>query len=132
MTAIVAPRGNGGRYFWRIEHTSIHAHDRIIKEALISLDIARGAAAMKDASAPEFGFEIHVDVGENGPTKPIIQEVVGIIRANIRRRKRSPTATRHRRWRIACGARSASKAKRSKYDSRFALSDGTYHGHLSI
>jgi predicted RNase H-related nuclease YkuK (DUF458 family) len=94
VTAIVIHRvGNGGRYFWRrIEHASIHTlRDRIIKEALISLDIARDVlAAMKDASAPEFDFAIHVDVGENGPTKPMIQEVVGIIRAHNYEPKTKP------------------------------------------
>ncbi|MBI2623093.1 MAG: ribonuclease H-like YkuK family protein [Candidatus Liptonbacteria bacterium] len=94
VTAVVVHRvGNGGRYFWRrIEHVSIHTlRDRIIKEALISLDIAKEVLMeLKKASAPDFGFEIHVDVGENGPTKPIIQEVVGMIRANNFEAKTKP------------------------------------------
>ncbi len=94
VTAVVVHRlGNGGRYFWRrIEHHSIHTlRDRIIKEALISLDLAKEVLEeLKKASAPEFDFEIHVDVGEHGPTKPMIQEVVGMIRANNFEAKTKP------------------------------------------
>jgi predicted RNase H-related nuclease YkuK (DUF458 family) len=94
VTAVVVHRvGNGGRYFWRrLEYGSVHTlRDRIIKEALISLDIAKEVLMeLKNASAPDFGFEIHVDVGEYGPTKPMIQEVVGIIRANNFEAKTKP------------------------------------------
>ncbi|MBM3256951.1 MAG: hypothetical protein FJY98_01315 [Candidatus Liptonbacteria bacterium] len=94
VNAVVVHRiGNGGRYFWRrLEHGSIHTlRDRIIKEALISLDIAKELLQeLKNASAPDFDFEIHVDVGENGPTKPMIQEVVGMIRANNFEAKTKP------------------------------------------
>ncbi|MBI2888326.1 MAG: ribonuclease H-like YkuK family protein [Candidatus Liptonbacteria bacterium] len=94
VTALVVHRiGNGGRYFWRrLEYGSIHTlRDRIIKEALISLDIAKDVLGeLKQASAPQFSFEIHVDVGENGSTKPMIQEVVGMIRANNFEAKTKP------------------------------------------
>ncbi|MCR4328062.1 MAG: ribonuclease H-like YkuK family protein [Patescibacteria group bacterium] len=94
VTAIVVHRiGNGGRYFWkRVEHASIHTlRNRIIKEALMSLDIAKEVLMeLKAASAPEFGFEIHVDVGEHGPTKVMIQEVVGMVRAHNFEAKTKP------------------------------------------
>jgi len=94
VTAVVVHRvGNGGRYFWRrIEYASIHTlRDRIIKEVLISLDIAKDTLVeLKRASSPNFDFEIHVDVGENGPTKPMIQEVVGMIRAHHFEAKTKP------------------------------------------
>lgn len=94
VNAVVVHRvGNGGRYFWRrLEHTSIHTlRDRIIKEALISLDIAKDILSeLKKATAIDFDFEIHVDVGENGPTKAMIQEVVGMIRANNFEAKTKP------------------------------------------
>jgi predicted RNase H-related nuclease YkuK (DUF458 family) len=85
VTAIVVHRvGNGGRYFWRrFELDKMHTlRDRIIREVLISLDIAKlTLSELKKSDAPEFSFEIHADIGENGPTKAMIQEVVGMIRA---------------------------------------------------
>ncbi len=87
VTAIVVHRvGNGGRYFWRrIEGpTKYHTlRNRITQEVLISLEIAKHfLEQMKNAGAPKFDFEIHVDVGENGATRTLIQELVGMIRAN--------------------------------------------------
>lgn len=87
VTAIVVHRvGNGGRYFWRrIENTGkFHTlRDRITKEVLISLEVAKEfLTSLKQFKAPKFDFEIHVDVGENGATKSMIQELVGMIRAN--------------------------------------------------
>lgn len=93
VTAVVVHRvGNGGRYFWRrLEFGKLHAlRDRIIKEVLVSLDLAkeillelRAFPKSGDVSeAIRWDFEIHVDVGENGPTKAMIQEIVGMIRAH--------------------------------------------------
>ena len=85
VTAIVVHRiGNGGRYFWRrIELGKFKTlRDRIIKEVLLSLDVAEEVLErLKGVHAPSFDFEIHVDIGENGPTNSLIQEVVGMIRA---------------------------------------------------
>jgi hypothetical protein len=112
VTAVVVHRvGNGGRYFWRRVDAGkvFNLRDRIIKEVLISLDVAKciltelkkfpqpslaeasygGQAQPSLAEAsyggqalPDFDFEIHADVGANGPTSPMIQEVVAMIRAN--------------------------------------------------
>ncbi len=86
VTAIVVHRlGNGGRYFWRREELSgFHTlRDRMLREALMSLDIAKDIlASLKSQEAPEFSFEIHIDVGQNGETKVMIHELVGMIRAN--------------------------------------------------
>ncbi len=95
VTAIVIHRlGNGGRYFWRrIEpKTKYHTlRGRITGEVLMSLDIARELLqAMKNYQVPKFDFEIHVDVGENGATKTMIQELVGMIRANNFEAKTKP------------------------------------------
>lgn len=91
VTAIVVHRvGNGGRYFWR--HSKLgkfHTlRDRIIREVLISLDFGQavlGELRRLEHEAtvplPVWDFEIHADVGEHGPTKAMIQEVVGMIRA---------------------------------------------------
>ena len=86
VTAVVIHRvGNGGRYFWRrIELKQFHTlHDRIIKEVLLSLEVAKEVLMeLKNSSAPDFDFEIHADIGENGKSKVLIQEVVSIIRAH--------------------------------------------------
>jgi predicted RNase H-related nuclease YkuK (DUF458 family) len=88
VSAIVVHRvGNGGRYFWRRYalgpfHT---LRDRIIREVLISIDVAKAIIVELEkvrGDLPAFEFEIHADIGENGPTKQMIQEVVGMIRAN--------------------------------------------------
>src|SRR3989344_1282807 len=94
VTAVVVHRvGNGGRYFWRrTELGKFHTlRDRIIQEVVISLELGKEVLAeLKKIShpadsahseIPEWAFEIHADVGENGPTKAMIQEVVGMIRA---------------------------------------------------
>lgn len=85
VTAIVVHRvGNGGRYFWRrFELGKFHTlRDRIIREVMVSLEIAQDVLAeLKKMSEVDFDFEIHADIGENGETKVMIQEVVGMIRA---------------------------------------------------
>jgi predicted RNase H-related nuclease YkuK (DUF458 family) len=91
VTAIVVHRvGNGGRYFWRRVEGPGKFHtlrDRITHEVLISLEIAKNfLGELKKSNpatgGPKFDFEIHVDVGENGATKTMMQELVGMIRAN--------------------------------------------------
>ncbi len=91
VTAAVVHRvGNGGRYFWRrAQLGKFHTlRDRIIREVLISIDLGKGILTElrnlsdKSGAMPEWDFEIHADVGENGPTKAMIQEVVGMIRAH--------------------------------------------------
>ena len=85
VTAIVVHRvGNGGRYFWRRqEFARFHnLRDRIIKEVMVSLEMAQGVLSLlKEQGEIDFDFEVHADIGENGETKVMIQEVVGIIRA---------------------------------------------------
>jgi predicted RNase H-related nuclease YkuK (DUF458 family) len=85
VTAIVVHRvGNGGRYFWRrIELPRFYTlRDRIIKEVLLSIEVAKDTLVnLKRIELPHFDFEIHVDIGENGETKSMMQEVLGMIRA---------------------------------------------------
>ena len=93
VTAIVIHRvGNGGRYFWRRGKLGkfYNLHDRIVQEVMLSLDTAKiffatlkSEVAMQDPEgALKWSFEIHIDAGENGPTKTLIQEVVGMVRAS--------------------------------------------------
>lgn len=96
VTAIVIHRvGNGGRYFWRRTEPSQKFHtlrDRMLQEVLISLDVARGflESVKQFPSMPLFDFEIHVDIGENGETKVMIQELVGMVRAHNFEAKTKP------------------------------------------
>jgi predicted RNase H-related nuclease YkuK (DUF458 family) len=94
VTAIVVHRvGNGGRYFWRRLALGkfYNLHDRIIQEVMLSIDTAKMILADMEKETKNYAesgiklnwdFEIHVDVGENGPTKNLIQEVVGMVRAH--------------------------------------------------
>ncbi len=95
VTAIVIHRvGNGGRYFWRrtVLDRKFHTlRDRIWEEVIMSLDVAREfLAAAKQFNMPQYDFEIHVDVGENGATRVMIQELVGMVRANHFEAKTKP------------------------------------------
>ena len=87
VTAIVIHRvGNGGIYFWRRILGSQKFHtlrDRIYNEVLLSLEIAHHfIQTAKDGNLPQFDFEIHIDVGSDGATRVMLQELVGMIRAN--------------------------------------------------
>jgi len=91
VTAVIVYRvGRGGRYFWKktngnkIYHT---LRDRIYKEVTLSLETAQDLLAqLKTAlvANPEsnYDFQIHIDVGQNGPTRDMIKEVVGMVRGN--------------------------------------------------
>lgn len=96
VTAIVVHRvGNGARYFWRrIKMNNLHTmRDRILQEVMISLDTAKMILGqLKKLDTPEFSFEIHVDVGENGESRKMIQELVGMIRANDFEAKTKPAS----------------------------------------
>ncbi len=82
---IVHKKGRGGIYFWtRQKKDKIFSlRQRIWQEALISLQIAeklvRDFASM---GMVDLNLEIHVDIGPNGPTRELISEIVGMIRAN--------------------------------------------------
>ena len=95
VTAVVIHRvGNGGRYFWR--HVALNRkfhtlRDRILEEVMMSLDVAREVlATAQKFEMPKFDFEIHVDVGENGESRVMIQELVAMIRANNFEAKTKP------------------------------------------
>ena len=84
ITAIVVHRvGHGGRYFWKSTPLPRFKtlRERIWQEALLSLEVARELLmVMGEENIPS--LEIHVDIGTNGPTKKMIQEVVGMIRGS--------------------------------------------------
>jgi predicted RNase H-related nuclease YkuK (DUF458 family) len=74
--------GKGGRYFWtrRREKRTPSLRQRIWREAWLSFDLAQQVIQRLGAiSFLQFNLEIHVDIGENGRTKELIDEVVGMI-----------------------------------------------------
>ena len=83
VSAIVLHRlGKGGRYFWtrKRERRIPSLHQKIWREALLSFELAqRLLESLTEFSSLQFNLEIHVDIGENGRTKKMIDEVVGMI-----------------------------------------------------
>ena len=91
VTAIIVYRiGKGGRYFWRKinggkDYNTLR--DRIYEEVTISLKTAQDILAqlqllLKSGHELSYDFQIHIDVGQNGPTREMIKEVVGMVRGN--------------------------------------------------
>jgi len=77
--------GRGGRYFWtrRRERRSPSLRQQIWREAWLSFELAQRVIERLGAmSLLQFNLEIHVDIGENGRTKELIDEVVGMIIGN--------------------------------------------------
>jgi len=77
--------GRGGRYFWtrRRERKSPSLRQQIWREAWLSFELAQHVIErLASVSFLEFNLEIHVDIGENGRTKELIDEVVGMILGN--------------------------------------------------
>lgn len=83
VSAIIIHKiGKGGRYFWtRTQEDDIHnLQQKIYKEATSSFQLARRLMEeLEFYSLLEYNLEIHVDIGENGRTKQMIDEVVGMI-----------------------------------------------------
>lgn len=83
VSAIVVHKvGKGGRYYWarKREKKTFSLRQRIWREAWLSFELAQRLFKGLSSFAPlEFNLEIHVDIGERGPTKELIDEVVGMI-----------------------------------------------------
>lgn len=87
VTAVTIWRvGNGAIHFWtKSEERKFGSlRDRIWQEAINSITLAQEVRArLQKVLGDEFfwdGNEVHVDVGQNGPTKDLIDSVVGMIR----------------------------------------------------
>lgn len=85
VTAVVIHRvGKGGRYFWRkVRKEKIGSlRDKIYEETTLSLEMAQKLVPkLKEAliGLAPYELEIHIDVGEGGPTREMIKEVVGMV-----------------------------------------------------
>lgn len=86
VTAIVLHRiGNGGIYFWTRQLTPKlhHLRDRMYAEAMASIAVAQELERQPSLKPlVQSNIEIHVDVGEAGPTREMIHELVGMIIAH--------------------------------------------------
>lgn len=96
VAIVVLRKGEGGRFFLRKIHFGGQEQKkfknwrmRILQEVMLSCDLAlylREALDKKTKSLermPNWEFRyIHADVGENGATKDMIREVVGLIKGN--------------------------------------------------
>jgi len=83
VSAVVLHKiGHGGRYFWTRtrERRAPSLRFQIWREAWLSFELAQDVIRGLEArSLLQINLEIHVDIGENGRTKELIDEVVGMI-----------------------------------------------------
>lgn len=93
VNAIVAHRiGKGGRYFWRRIHREYNApitlKARMFTETHLSIELALQLLTLLQQSLADAfverqpSMEVHIDVGQNGPTRELIKELVGLVRNN--------------------------------------------------
>jgi len=93
VSAIVAHRiGRGGRYFWRRAHHEyrqpLGLKARMFTEANLSIELAIEMLAMLQQALASASFEfeprveVHIDVGQNGPTREVIKELVGLVKSS--------------------------------------------------
>lgn len=86
ITAITVWRiGNGAIHFWtRSEKTKCGSlRDRIYRETIHSITLAQELRGrLREKLGDEFFWDdqIHIDVGENGPTRDFIDSVVEMVR----------------------------------------------------
>ncbi len=103
IAVVVLRKGSGGRFF--LQKVKYHKrkfynlHQRILEEVYLSCDLALllrekiQEEYLKRKSNLKYQFKyIHADVGENGVTKDMIKEVVGLIRGNGFEAKIKPEA----------------------------------------
>ena len=83
VSAIVMHReGKGGRYFYqkRLERRMQSIRQRILFETSLSLDLAaRLANRLANSGYHDLDVQIHSDIGQDGPTKELIREIVGMV-----------------------------------------------------
>ncbi|GMR05027.1 MAG: ribonuclease H-like YkuK family protein [Thermodesulfobacteriota bacterium] len=83
VTAVIIHRiGRGGRYFYikKRRKKITNLRQRMFYEATMSIELASIVKARLDDNGLEaMPLEIHLDVGENGDTRDIVKEVVGMV-----------------------------------------------------
>lgn len=92
VAIVVLRKGEGGRFFLKKIHYNSQEKKRfknwklrILQEVMLSCELA---LSLKETFNHQNGIDnyrfryIHADVGENGATKDMIKEVIGLIRGN--------------------------------------------------
>ena len=82
VTAVIIHReGKGAKFYYRRSYikTPFTLRHRIFEEASRSLDMAGKMINYLAQILPELTIEIHVDIGEKGRTRELIQQVVNMI-----------------------------------------------------
>lgn len=82
VTAVIIHReGKGAKFYYRrsYKNTPFTLRHRIFEEASRSLDMAGKVIDYLAQILPELTIEIHVDIGEKGRTRELIQQVVNMI-----------------------------------------------------
>jgi len=87
VSAVVIHRkGKGGRYFWQKNKVDKigSLRDKIYTETLLSIQLAEKLVPRltKKLNGQRYKLEIHIDVGDVGPTREMIKEVVGMVNGN--------------------------------------------------
>ncbi len=94
VVMVVLRRGEGGRFFLKKikypkERKFYNWKTRILEEVLLSCELAlflkenlkKKVKNFVNSSGWEFRY-IHADIGENGQTKDMVKEVIGLIKGN--------------------------------------------------
>jgi hypothetical protein len=95
VVVVVLRKGEGGRFFIKkvkysgSERIFANWKLRILEEVMLSCQLAlflrenfeKKVKALSEFPSYEFRY-IHADIGENGATKDMIREVIGLIRGN--------------------------------------------------
>ncbi len=97
VTAIVIHRkGRGGRYFWRKQKIKnvYSLKEKLYRETIASLEVAHKLLGIlkEDLNGHFETLEIHIDVGERGPSREMIKELVGMVTGNGFTAKTKPGA----------------------------------------
>lgn len=97
VTAVVIHRKDkGGRYFWQKNEVEKIAslRDKIYTETLLSIQLAERLVPQitRKLNGERYRLEIHIDVGDVGPTREMIKEVVGMVNGNGFTAKTKPEA----------------------------------------
>lgn len=82
VTAVIIHReGKGAKFYYRRTHvkTPFTLRHRIFEEATRSMEAAGRIIEYLSSVLPEMTIEIHVDIGERGRTRELIQQVVNMI-----------------------------------------------------
>ncbi|MBM7623925.1 ribonuclease H-like YkuK family protein [Sporohalobacter salinus] len=96
VTAIVIYReGRGARFYYNKEEVKPKPtlRKRIYHETLNSLKVAGLVSEkMTEKTVADLNIEVHIDIGQNGETRDLIKEIVGMVVGNGYEAKIKPSA----------------------------------------